>query len=275
MHAPGIVNPNGGAIAGHHLLLSHGMALQAMRALASQKWEGKIGIALNMSAVLPQNLDARMDQEAANLHWDRGYGFFLEALFKGKYPDSVLRDKPILSRYIQKGDLSLISQPFDFLGINYYTRTLVSGRKNDTTIEFAIKPHVPNPHSVLWDFYPEGLSQVVEKIWKLYHPKEILITENGTALDDQLDDSGKVHDPGRIEYIHAHLQEVQKLIRKKIPLTGYFVWSLLDNFEWAEGYSKRFGIIYVDYATLKRTIKSSGHWYTQVIMAKISLTNSL
>lgn len=258
IHAPGIADPLKAFVAAHHLLLSHGAACQALRQLANTK----IGISLNLSPIFPANSSDIQDVIAAQTYDLFSQRFFLDALFKGEYPKEVLHSIEGLSSYIQKDDLKMISSPIDFLGINYYTRTIVC---NERGKPFAVVTAKPNPHSLLWDFYPSGLKSVVEHVWKTYHPQEIYITENGTAIEDVIMANGKVQDSNRIEYIKAHLQVVQELIQSAIPIKGYFVWSLLDNFEWTLGYQMRFGIVYVEYSTLQRTIKASGYWYGKVV----------
>jgi beta-glucosidase len=262
IHAPGLCSVDDSIKAAHHLLLSHGMALKAMKAF-DPSFKGKIGIALNLSPVTPVNDLEKKDRIAANrrdLFLNR---FFMDALFEGKYPGEVFALYPILNETIQPGDMQTIASPLDFLGVNYYTRTLVKGVYVNGLLDDDVQD-LPNPYSSMWEFYPEGFETIIEWIWDTYHPPEIMITENGTALNDEVTPSGEVNDDNRIHYIREHLQVLHCLIEKKIPITGYFVWSLLDNFEWSYGYSKRFGLIYVDFSTLNRIPKKSAKWFGDV-----------
>lgn len=237
IHAPGRKDPILALKASHNLLLSHGMAVQEIRRLA--KKSVKLGIALNLSPVYPKGPLA----EAHDLRLNR---FYLDGIFKGRYPEAIGFHPPA-------EEMKTISEPIDFLGINYYTRVQLNPDGEPIA-------ESPNAYSSMWEFYPQGLSEIAERVWNEYKPKEILITENGTALDG-------IDDPMRIEYIKAHLGQISRLLEKKIPIQGYFAWSLLDNFEWAHGYGKRFGLVHVDYKTMKRTLKSSGRWYADIASA--------
>lgn len=250
VHAPGLRSNEAAVIAAHHLLLSHGMALQSMRPLATQSQ--KLGIALNLNPVCPENPSREADIQAAHKYELFLNDFFLKGLFKGVYPTEILAEFPALSRAIHPQDMDLIHTPIDFIGINYYTRTLVNTGG-------VVAPQ-GNPHSSMWEFYPQGLREIVERVWNDYHPKEIFITENGTALESE-----SLVDLKRIEYIQAHLIEIHKLLANSICVSGYYAWSFLDNFEWAHGYEKRFGLVHVDFGTYQRIPRSSALWYKQVI----------
>jgi len=241
VHAPGIKDSNAALKAAHHLLLSHGLAVREMRSLAKRPI--KIGIALNLSPVHPIR-----DPQAS--HYDLYLNrLYLDVLFKGVYPSEI-------DMQASAEDMRIISEPIDFLGVNYYTRVLIQPNG---------KPLLdcPNPYSSMWEFYPQGLGEIIERIVNDYFSNEIYITENGTAIDG-------IDDPMRIAYIDAHLKKIEELIKKGISIKGYFAWSFLDNFEWAHGYGKRFGLVHVDYTTLKRTIKSSGHWYAKFASSQIA-----
>ncbi|CUI17165.1 Beta-glucosidase A [Candidatus Protochlamydia naegleriophila] len=262
IHAPGVKDVQHSLQAAHHLLLSHGMVVEAMRA-HSPNFLGKIGIALNLSPVYPIDPSKEADQLAAKQYGWMLNDFFLDALFLGAYPQEILAKYPELNQIIQAEDMKRICVPLDFLGINYYTRTLVKGFEKEGQLESEVVA-LPNAHSTMWEFYPQGLSEIIEWVWERYHPREIMITENGTALDDELSATQEVLDDRRIEYFQAHLQELHKLIDRSIPISGYFAWSLLDNFEWSFGYQKRFGLVYVDFPTLKRIPKKSATWFGSV-----------
>lgn len=268
LHAPGISDIQAELTVAHHLLLSHGKAVQEMRSLATPLFTGKIGIALNISAVVPENASINDDVEAARKFDQWHYKFYLDPLFKGVYPDEVLNDFPFFQKIIHPDDMKIINHPIDFLGINYYSRTVIRGFREEGQLVPCYASMPPNPYSLMWDYYPQGLKEILEDISARYSPREIYITENGTPVEDTLLTSGEIEDDTRIEYFRSHLKEVLKVI-PKVPVKGYFVWSLLDNFEWAHGYSKRFGIVYVDFQTLKRTIKKSGFWYSELIKSHL------
>jgi beta-glucosidase len=249
-HAPGIRSPETALLTMHHLLLAHGLAVRAIRSSV----EVKLGIALNFSSVFPFNPDSVLDQQAAMLYDTYVYRSFLDALFLKKYPAEMKMDE-----LVKEGDMDIIGTPMDYVGINYYTTSRISYDENAPLFKGRGVPAVPNLHSEIWEFYPPGISLVIERIWKDYSHLPIYILENGTSLAD------KENDQGRIEYLEAHLQEVERCLKKGIDIRGYFVWSLMDNFEWAEGYSKRFGLIYVDFDTLERKPKASASWYRSMI----------
>ncbi len=261
-HAPGVCDIDQSMKTAHHLLLSHGMAVKEMKAYAPN-FSGKIGIALNLNPVVPQDSSKQSDQLAAKERELLLNTFYLDALYKGKYPDKVLELYPILDQVIKEDDMKIISTPIDFLGVNYYTRTVVKGLYVKGILQEEIQDY-PNDHSTMWEFYPEGLREIIELIWKNYTPTEIIITENGTALSDKVTSLGEVNDDKRIEYIQEHLKVVHHLIEKKIPITGYFAWSFLDNFEWSYGYSKQFGLVYVNFLTQQRILKKSAKWFGNV-----------
>jgi len=170
-----------------------------------------------------------------------------------------------LIELLSSDDLKVISAPIDFLGINYYTRSVI---KNEPGMPFVeLVPILPpgNVYSQMWEIYPQGIYELLTQIQKDYHPAQIMITENGVPAGDDIDLDDKVRDVRRIQYLQDHLIQVRKAMGEGVPVTGYLVWSLMDNFEWAHGYRTRFGLVYVDFDTLKRTVKLSGEWYRQVI----------
>lgn len=263
VHAPGIADLEQSLSAAHYLLLSHGMAVREMKARA-KNGSTRIGIALNINPVFPENPARQEDCSAAEQHGLLLNDFFLEPIYKGNYPESVLKLYPYLSKIVQDGDLKAIQAPLDFLGINYYTRSVIRGLFKNKMLE-GVQCHFPNPHSaMMWEFYPDGLEQIVDQVCLRYSPKEILITENGTALSNEENGSSVISDDKRIEFIQSHLQAVCRLLKKGLPISGYFVWSFLDNFEWTHGYEKRFGLVHVDFDSLKRTLKKSALWYGQL-----------
>lgn len=250
VHAPGERNPEKALAVCHHLLLAHGMAVQAIRS----HFNVTLGITLNMSPVFPVDPHSLLDCQAAYLFDTYLYRSFLDALFLKKYPTEMP-----MEQWIFPQDMELISLPLDYLGINYYTTTRVTYDEKVPLLKGHGKPAQANPYSDIWEFYPQGLSKVIERAWNEYHVPCIYILENGTTLSDEEEDQG------RIKYIQAHLKEVSKCLQKGIAIKGYFVWSLMDNFEWAEGYSKRFGLYYVNFDTLERRPKASARWYANLI----------
>jgi beta-glucosidase len=261
-HAPGIQNPIQTFRAVHHLLLSHGKAVQALYTELGE--EARVGIALNLSPVYPAT-DTKEDRQAAarlDMLLNRA---FLEPIFMGSYPAEVNELFGSLFPQVQPGDMETISSPIDFLGVNYYSRTVVRHDANIPLIEMVMENPVGNEYSQMWEIYPQGLYQLIKRVWRDYHPNRILITENGIPVPDGLDFDGRVRDVRRTRYLRDHLIQVHRLLREGIPMGGYLVWSLMDNFEWQHGYDMRFGLVYVDYNDLTRTIKESGRWFARVI----------
>ena len=239
----------------HHLLLSHGKALQAMRA---DGCSAKLGIVLNMSPAEPAT-DSAADAAQAVLDDAHGVRWYTDPLFKGHYPAEALADLGAHAPKVKSGDMRVISTPVDFLGVNYYTRHVASaGRPFDAQTSGLPLTEMG------WEVYPQGLTQLLLRLHRDYTLPAVFITENGGAFKDLVQD-GRVHDADRTAYLQSHIAAVAEALRQGVPMAGYMVWSLLDNFEWSSGYSKRFGIVHVDYATQKRTLKSSAVWYRQFL----------
>jgi beta-glucosidase len=260
-HAPGRRNPFAALRAVHTLLLSHGYAAEAIRAHARRS--PQIGITLDLHPMHPASA-SEQDRRAAWRLDGIGNRLFLDPLLRGRYPEDVRRLFRPLFPKIEPGDMARIAAPLDFLGVNYYTRVVVRHALNPLTLFAAQVEPEDGEYSEMWEIYPPGLYELITRVWEDYHPRQIVVAENGVPVPDALED-GRVHDERRIRYLHAHIAQTHRAIEDGIPVTGYFVWSLLDNFEWALGYQKRFGLVYVDYATLERTVKDSGYWYAQVI----------
>ncbi len=253
--APGLKDEATMLRVAHHLLLSHGLALQAMRAAGVK---APLGIVLNMSPTTPATASAA-DTALAAREFATFVRWYMDPLFLKQYPRAP--DLPACD-VVQAGDMDTIAQPLDFLGINYYTRIWAS----------AVTPPVPSPNvmgtsDMGWENYPQGLTQLLCKIHADYPLPPLYITENGCACADTLV-NGKVHDTARITYLHTHLAALQAAMAAGADVRGFFYWSLMDNFEWNSGYAKRFGLIHVDYATQKRTFKDSARWYTQMMDAQ-------
>ncbi len=261
-HAPGIQDPSAAFSAAHHLLLSHGLAAQAIRAAASRKPE--VGIVLNLHPVHPAS-PSEEDQLAARRFDGIINRMFLDPIFRGKYPEDIVELLGFLLPEIRPGDMETISVPIDFIGINYYTRSVARFDPEFPLIQASQIHPEGNEYSQMWEIYPPGIYEIVTRVWKEYNPNSIFLTENGVPVPDGVDFDGRVRDERRIRYLKNHLIHLHRAISEGAPVRGYFVWSLLDNFEWAYGYSMRFGLVYVDYPTQKRIIKDSGRWYAQVI----------
>jgi beta-glucosidase len=261
-HAPGQVNPFAALRATHTLLLSHGYAAEAIR--AHSRRAPQIGIALDLHPMHPAS-PRKCDQRAARRLDGLGNRLFLDPLLRGHYPADMRWLLRVLFLKIEPGDMARIAAPLDFLGINYYTRVVVRCALNPLMLFTAQVEPQGGERSEMWEIYPAGLYELITHVWEEYRPKQIIVTENGIPVSDAPGDDGRVRDEARIRYLRAHIAQTHRAVEQGIPVTGYFVWSLLDNFEWTLGYQKRFGLVYVDYATLKRTVKDSGRWYAQVI----------
>jgi beta-glucosidase len=256
--APGIADPAAAVCASHHLLLSHGLAMQAMRA---QQVSAKLGIVLNQWTATPAT-DSAEDVKAAEVEWARSVAWFMDPIFKGTYPELALDNIDCSLLRIYENDFKDIRQPIDFLGVNYYFRAYVSTetppRKPEGKLGFT---------DMGWEIYPQGLTELLVKLHAEYTLPPIYITENGMAVADQLVD-GRVPDQPRIEYLQMHLAALDEAMQQGVDVQGYFYWSLLDNFEWNSGYLRRFGMVYVDYDTQQRTLKGSALWYRNYLAGR-------
>jgi len=249
--APGLKSQKMAMQVSHHLLLSHGLALQALRA---QHCAAPLGIVLNQAPIHAAT-DSAADLARARLDDGLTIRWYMDALLLGRYPDDVLEFLGEDAPQIEPGDMAAIRQPLDFLGINYYTRHL-SGTG-------APLDRVESGREVTdmgWEVFPAGLSELLARLHADYRLPPLYVTENGAAYRDHLAD-GRVADVERIRYLHRHIAALADALEGGVDVRGYFVWSLLDNFEWADGYSKRFGLVFVDYATQRRTLKDSALWY--------------
>jgi beta-glucosidase len=274
IHAPGRVDHAAALTAVHHLLLAHGRAAEVLRATCPG---AEISIALNAGAVRPYT-DAPADLNAARRIDGLLNRVFFDPVLRGEYPADVLADTARVTdwSFVRDGDLAIISEPIDALGVNYYQPDLVGAAPPDapgpaqpypTGGEVAFYP-TPGPVTDMgWPIDPTGLHEMLVRVTRDYGPIPIYITENGAAFPDQVAEDGRVHDPERIDYLHQHLMAAHRAMADGVDLRGYFAWSLLDNFEWAYGYAKRFGLIHVDYDTQTRTPKDSALWYRDVIAA--------
>jgi len=265
VHAFGQTDFNQALQVSHNLLIAHGLAVNAFRQV--KRVDEKIGITLNLAPVQPLT-DSEEDMKAAH----RSDGFinrwFLDPIFKGSYPEDMVE---IFSRSFKvplfsEEDSIMVSEPLDFLGINNYTRVLVESTGDDNAFMGSpVNPPDADYTEMGWEVYPEGLYELLVRVHRDYGPLPLYITENGAAFDDQLLADGSVNDDKRVAYLRGYIEQCWKAVQEGVPLKGYYLWTLMDNFEWAFGYSKRFGIVYIDFETQKRYPKKSADWYKQVI----------
>jgi beta-glucosidase len=247
----------------HHGILAHGLGVQAIR--ANTPSGTLVGLAENATVFVPV-IETDADVKAAQRATRMGNAPFLTALMEGKYIDEYLQHEGANAPKVEEGDMKAISSPLDFVGLNVYTPEYV--RASDSAMGFEIvpyptsEPHMASPWILLG---PECLYWAVRNVCDLWKPKGIYITENGCSSDDVVTAAGRIDDVDRVMYLRNHLTHLHRAVIEGYPVKGYFLWSLLDNFEWADGYSKRFGIHYVDFKTQKRTPKLSAEWYKEVI----------
>ena len=272
IHAPGLHDKQLAVNVGHHILLSHGLALPRMRAHLSA--QAQVGIAPDFYPMYPA--DERPASLLAAKHADAFRNrWFLDPVFLGRYPETLFSDLGVAPPPIHADDFTIISTPIDFLGVNYYTRTIVRRRADSVSATEQAVPaesyetveHIPGASytEMGWEVFPAGLAIILTRLHREYAPKAIVIAESGAAFDDHLNGNGAIRDQQRIDYLQRHIATVAEVLRQGVPIKGYIVWSFLDNFEWAQGYRKRFGLVYVDYPTQQRTVKESGHWYANFI----------
>ncbi|MEU9011529.1 GH1 family beta-glucosidase [Streptomyces sp. NPDC048479] len=271
VHAPGRTSASASLRAAHHFNLAHGWAAQTLHAALPSTSE--ISLTLNLHAVRPLT-DSEGDRDAARRIDAVGNRIFLDPVFHGRLPEDLVHDTATVTdwAFVQDGDLDIISTPIDSLGINYYSPTVVGAGSSDSPSPWAgAEQHVrflpaPGPRTAMdWPVDADGLHELLIRLRDELPGVPLVITENGAAYDDYADPSGAVHDPERVAYLRSHLAAVHRAIEDGADVRGYFLWSLLDNFEWAYGYSKRFGIVHVDFATQRRTFKDSARWYADVI----------
>lgn len=263
-HAPGHTDTDEMLAAAHHLLLAHGWGVPVIRRHAR---DAQVGVVNVFSPQVPASRSAA-DRAAAYTAGGTGNRWYTDPLAGRGYPPDIIEHYGRPMDFVQPGDLDAIGVPIDFLGVNYYTRGIA---RSEAIPESENAPREvfpnPNPTEVGWEVYPEGLYDVLGWLHFNYRFPAIYVTENGAAYPDRVGPDGQVDDPLRIAYLKAHFQSAARAIAAGVPLRGYFVWSFMDNFEWAYGYSKRFGLVYVDYETQRRIPKSSAHWYRRVIEA--------
>lgn len=254
-HAPGLRDEKVALQVGHHLLVAHGQAVQGMRA-ARPDIDAGIVLSLWPSEAVS---DSQAERDEAEKLWQKDQTWFVDPVLRGHYPAIGWQEYGSRVPEVKPGDMALISQKLDFIGVNYYSRNLIGPSG-------PINPVPGSEYTEMgWEVNPPAFHRLLARLDKDYKAPPIYITENGAAFRDEVSSDGHVHDERRVSFIREHLVSVHKAITDGVDVRGYFVWSLLDNFEWQYGYSKRFGIVHVDYPTQKRIVKDSGTWYSQAI----------
>ncbi|MCC2334527.1 GH1 family beta-glucosidase [Cellulomonas wangsupingiae] len=284
VHAPGVTEPAAALAAVHHLNLAHGLGAAAIRDELGA--DTPVSITLNLHVTRAAS-PAPADVEAKRRIDTIANEVFLGPLLEGAYPQQVFADTAAISdwSFVQDGDLELIHVPVDLLGVNYYSTGRVQhgtppvgdgtpgpdGHRSSAVSAWVGADHAeflpqPGPHTAMgWNIEPQGLVDLLLELHERYPALPLAITENGAAFYDTVTDDGRVHDADRVAYLHDHLDAVGEAMDKGVDVRGYFVWSLFDNFEWAYGYDRRFGVVHVDYDTQVRTLKDSARWYRELI----------
>lgn len=266
-HAPGLTDPAAALRAGHHLLLSHGWAVDVLRDLVR---ESEVGVVLNLTPAHAAS-DDPADQDAARQYDGFFNRWYLDPLFRGAYPDDAVADRvrwghlagPIMP-HVQPGDLEAIAAPLDWLGVNYYSRTVLAADQRGRPQAVAAAP-ADQLTEMGWEVYPDGLVEILERVHGEYGPLPMYVTENGAAFADPAPAQGRIADPRRVSYLRDHLLAAHRALDLGVDLRGYFAWTLMDNFEWSHGYTRRFGLYGVDFDTQERTVKDSALWYRDTI----------
>ncbi len=278
-HAPGLRDLGASVLAAHHLLLGHGLASRAIAGTTGQS--AQIGITLNLAPVIPAS-NSEEDAAAARRVDEHLNRWFLDSVLLGSYPEKLFAEyvRLVGDDFVRAGDLEVIRADLDFLGVNYYTPRRVAAPSDPKVVTPAHhstygswlgvdeRPRAGVPRTTMgWTIEPGGLAALLLRLREDYGDIPLYITENGAAFCDYADPTGAVRDPERIDYLRGHFAAAHAAIAQGVNLRGYFVWSLMDNFEWAHGYSQRFGIVFVDYRTQERIPKASAYWYRDVIAA--------
>ncbi len=265
VHAPGLTDFKTALQVCHHVLLSHGRAVPLIRANVP---DAQVGIALSLHPLRPASGSAA-DAAALARHDGLRYRWFLDPLHGCGYPEATLMDVGAAAPHVEPGDMEAIAAPLDFLGVNYYFPETIADAPGVAPLNtHAAVPSGAQTTDLGWEVAPEGLTELLLRIEADYHPAPMYITENGSCYDDVVGPDGEIDDAGRRDYLERHLRALQDAIAAGAPVKGYFAWSLIDNFEWAEGYERRFGLVHVDYATQQRRIKRSGKWYRDFLTAR-------
>ncbi|TWI48938.1 beta-glucosidase [Pseudoduganella flava] len=269
MHAPGIRDVASALQASHHVLLSHGLAVPVIRANVPG---ARVGIALSLHPIHPASGSAD-DAAAAHRHDGLRNRWFLDPLFGKGYPQDVLEALRDAAPRIEPGDVEAIAVPTDFTGLNYYFPEAIAAAPGTGPLHARVVHREGVERTAFgWEVAPSGMLGLLRRIHDEYGPRELYVTENGSCYDDEVTD-GQVHDAARTSFLVRHLAALREAIAAGVPVAGYFAWSLLDNFEWAEGYTRRFGLTYVDSATQQRILKDSGKWYRDFLHGAAPVAN--
>ena len=262
--APGHRNIYEAPIVSHNLLRAHGRGVQAFRARNAR--DSRIGLVVNLDRKYPAS-DSWQDEEAAARAHAYGNEQYLDPVLLGRYPEKLREIFGDAWPEWPDEDLALIKQPLDYVGVNYYTRLVVKHDETHPPINVGVEPQVDALHTEMgWEVFPLALTHILTWLKERYGDIPLYITENGSAFMDPPEAiDGRIEDPLRVEYLRRHLHAIRDAIQQGVNLRGYFAWSLLDNYEWSHGYTKRFGIVHVNYATQERTIKDSGRYYSRII----------
>jgi beta-glucosidase len=260
MHAPGRTSRADGAAAAHHLLVAHGRAIEIMRAAMP---DAKLGIVLNLTPAYPAS-DSDGDVHAAKISDGHANRWFLDAVFKGAYPEDIVEYLGADMPAIHEGDMESMSAPLDWLGVNHYFRVVCTDGPDGIVMD---QNSQYTAMGFPWEVNADAFYELLMRVQREYDPPCMYITENGAAFYDYRQHDGSVKDPERVAFLEGYIDAVGRAVEDGAAIAGYFVWSLLDNFEWARGYSRRFGIVFVDYPSLERVPKSSAHWYSELIAA--------
>jgi beta-glucosidase len=263
VHAPGRRDLTAALRAAHHLNLAHGLAVEAIRA---KRPGARIGTAVILTDVEPAG-DNPEDRAAAARVDGSGNRLFLDPLFKGAYPADMVRHYRDTGAFdaVAPGDLEIIAAPLDFFGFNHYHHERVVADENDAHLGARSLPPQGPVTDFGWEINPVSLRRILQRLKAEYTDLPLYITESGAAFADKVGPDGTVDDADRVDYLDGYFRAAREAIESGVDLRGYFVWSLLDNFEWGEGYSKRFGLVHIDYRTQRRTVKRSAEWYRGVI----------
>jgi len=273
VHAPGLRDPVAALRASHHLLLSHGRAVPVLRRNSPG---ARVGIVLNLVPGYPAS-PSDADRDALR-RFDGSFNrWYLDPIFRGHYPPDVVEDHAragLLPRgempWVEEPDLAAIAVPFDYLGVNYYSRAILRSDRipEAENAPRSVEEAPPEERTDMgWEVYPQGLGDILSRVQREYRPREIYVTECGAAYDTGPGPGRRVADGRREEFLRAHLLVAQRAIEDGVPLSGFFLWTLIDNFEWQHGFTKHFGIVWLDRATQERTLKDSALWYRDVIGA--------
>ncbi len=259
LHAPGRTSVRDALAAAHHALLGHGWAVEALRRASPAAEVGTVVDAwpIHPASDIPEDVAAAHAEDGVRNRW------FFDPLLRGAYPEDVLERFADVAPPVRDGDLATIAVPVDFLGVNNYSRRIVRAGPGGTAVD--VRPSEGKLTDTEWEVYPPAMYESLERMHREYGVSSLYVSENGAAFPDVRSHDGRIHDLERIAYLDGYLGAVSMALAEGVPVRGYFVWSLLDNFEWALGYSKRFGIVHVDYPTLERVPKDSFFWYRDLI----------